>query len=74
MTYREMVQIMVRAIGEDAATRAAEAICREAAGERVHIPARPGPPEIRPDDTTATVRARYQVPRSTAASWVRRWR
>ena len=74
MTYREMVRVMARAIGPDLAATAAEAICREAAGERVHIPARPGPPEIRPDDTTATVRARYQVPRSTAASWVRRWR
>lgn len=74
MTFADLVEILGRAIGADAAKTAAEAICREAAGESVHIPRRPGRPEILPTDTTATVRARLGVPERTARRWVTQWR
>lgn len=73
MTFAELSEIVRRELG-DQADQLLAIICREAAGEQVHIPRRPAPPQIEPGDTPAKVQARYGVSRRTAYNWVSRWR
>jgi len=52
----------------------ADIIRREWGGQRIYIPSRAPRPKILPTDTPKTIQRRYGVPRSTAHSWVQRWR
>ncbi len=74
MNFRQLMQIVEREVGAETAARVAVAICQsDAQGQRIYIPERPGPPEIRPGDTPRAIMMRYPVSRSTARSWVRRY-
>jgi hypothetical protein len=74
MTLAELADILRRDLGDDVTARVVAVLCREASGERVHIPRRLGRPEIREDDTPNTIQQRHRVSRATAYNWVNRWR
>ena len=74
MTFAELTEILSREIGHELAERAALALCREAPGARVFIPARAQRPEISQRDTPAAVQQRYNVSRATAHRWVTGWK
>lgn len=74
MTLAELAAILRRELGADITIRVVEIVCREAAGERIHIPRRVGRPEVRTDDTPQAIQQRHRVSRATAYNWVNRWR
>lgn len=76
MNFSDLAGIIKRRLPADQAEMLCQAICDEAAGERVYIPARPEKPEdlVLPTDTPARVQARHQVTRRTAYRWCERWR
>ena len=74
MTFAELADIITARAGAEIGHQIAQDICRQAAGEYVYIPAKHGAPEILPTDTPRSVQRRYGVSRSTAYSWVKRWR
>lgn len=74
MTLAELADILRRELGADVTARVVAVVCREAAGERVHIPRRVGRPEVRPDDSPQAIQQRHRVSRATAYNWVNRWR
>lgn len=74
MTLDEVAVILERALGQDQARVALEAICREAAGESLYIPRRAARPEIRPSDTPQALQKKYGISRTTAYNWVNNWR
>lgn len=49
-------------------------IAAEWGGERVYVPRRAARPEVSATDTPQTIQRRHGVARSTAYSWVQRWR
>lgn len=73
MNFRQLMQIVEREIGPTESARVSEAICRSAAGERIYIPERPGPPIIAAGASPADVARQFGVHRNTASSWVRRF-
>jgi len=74
MRFPDLADIIKRELGESAAKRVLNAICRDAAGEQVYIPARPSDPELLPTDTVKTIRRRHAVSRSTAYNWINKYR
>jgi hypothetical protein len=74
MRFCDLADILTRTLGDEAAAKACEAICREAAGETVYIPARPGAPQVSPTETPREIAIRYGVAIRTARNWVNRWR
>jgi len=74
MKFADLADLIRRELPHEQAERLCRAICREAAGEQIYIPARHGEPEILPSDTPKTVQKRYGVSRQTAYNWVNKWR
>lgn len=76
MKFSDLTEIIRRECGPQnaLADRICAAICKEASGETIYVTARPGPPEILPNDTPASVARRYRVDRSTGYRWVQKWR
>lgn len=74
MRFAELAEILRRELGHDLAAKVSRAICQQAAGESLYIPARAEQPEILPTDTPKRVAERYGVHRETARNWVNRWR
>lgn len=74
MNFADLAGIIHRRLPPELAEMICKAICEEAAGEKVYIPSRPGPPKVLPTDTPARVQARHQVARRTAYRWCERWR
>jgi hypothetical protein len=74
MRFCDLADILTRVIGDEAAAKACEAICREASGETIYIPARPGAPQVLPTETPREIATRYQVTVRTARNWVSRWK
>jgi hypothetical protein len=73
VNFRQLMQIVEREIGSAESARVAEAICRDAAGERIYIPERPGPPIIAAGASPVEVARQFGVHRNTASAWVRRY-
>jgi hypothetical protein len=69
----ELREILEREPGPLSAERVVELVCQHFGGQRVYVTQRPKP-EISHKDTPRTIQRRYNVSRSTAHSWLCRWR
>lgn len=72
MNLMELSELLAADIGGDAAADLCRALARVAPGETLYVASKFGRPEILPTDTTASIRKKFRVSRTTAYNWTRR--
>lgn len=74
MRLPDFAGILIRILGDDETRRVLAELCKEAAGENLYIPRRPGRPAVGATDTVQTVAKQHRVSVRTAYRWLGAWR
>lgn len=74
MKFGEFHDMLCTEFGIDLADDICKMMCAKCPGDEMYIPRRFGEPDIKPNDTPATVAKRHGVSRQTGYNWVNRFR